>query len=413
MTAQLDQLDLAALEPGYNRDPYPVYRELRARPVRPVVLFGLPMWFVTGYAEAKAALTDPRIKHDRVHASPEVRERGPWLFSTEKLGFDRYMLALDPPHHTRLRTMVNKVFTPRRIALLRPRITEIAVDLIARARPNGAMDLVEEFSYPLPMTVISEMLGVPPDEDEPVRAWATAFSSVGAQSAEQIVAGFVTGRDYFVEVFRRRQALVDGAGGVDTEKVDLLTALAAVHQGSDRLDGNELLAMVFQLLVGGFETTANMFGNGVLALLRHPDQLELVRSDPSVRRNAVEEIIRWDAPVKNPWFRFAVEDVPLGDAVIPAGSVVAVNLAAANRDPRRFADPDRFDVTRADADQHLGFSHGPHFCFGAPLARAEGEIGIGELLERLPDLRLAVPAEELTYRASPSMRILDRLPLTC
>lgn len=410
MTAQLEQLDLGTLEPGYNQDPHPVYRKLREVPVRPVVLFGLPMWFVTGYEEAKAALADPRVKHDRVHATPEVRERGPWLFSTEKLGFNRYMLALDPPDHTRLRTMVNKVFTPRRINLLRPRITEIAVDLVERARPNGSLDLVEEFSYPLPMTVITEMLGVPPDEDEPVRAWATAFSSVGAQSSDQIVAGFIKGRDYFVEVFKRKQALVD-AGGVDTEKADLLTALAAVHQGSDRLDVNELLAMVFQLLVGGFETTANMFSNGVLALLQHPDQLELVRTDPSVRLNAVEEIIRYDAPVKNPWFRFTVEDVPLGDAVIPAGSVVAISLAAANRDPRRFADPDRFDVTRADANQHLGFSHGPHFCFGAPLARAEGEIGIGELVERLPDLRLGVPADELTYRPSPSMRILNRLPL--
>lgn len=410
MTAQLEQLDLATLEPAYNQDPHQVYRKLREVPVRPVVLFGLPMWFVTGYEEAKAALADPRVKHDRVHATPGVRERGPWLFSTEKLGFNRYMLALDPPDHTRLRTMVNKVFTPRRITLLRPRITEIAVELIERARPHGSLDLVEEFSYPLPMTVITEMLGVPQDEDEPVRAWATAFSSVGAQSSDQIVAGFITGRDYFVEVFKRKQSLVD-AGGVDTEKADLLTALAAVHQGSDRLDVNELLAMVFQLLVGGFETTANMVSNGLLALLRHPDQLRLVREDPAVRLNAVEEIIRYDAPVKNPWFRFTVEDVPLGDTVVPAGSVLAINLAAANRDPRRFADPDRFDVTRADANQHLGFSHGPHFCFGAPLARAEGEIGIGELLERLPDLRLAVPAEELTYRPSPSMRILNRLPL--
>ena len=284
------------------------------------------------------------------------------------------------------------------------------MDLIERTRPNGAMDMVEEFSYPLPMTVITEMLGVPPDEDAAVRAWATAFSSVGAQSREQVVAGFIQGRDYFVDVFRRKQAQVD-VSAVDTEKVDLLTGLAAVHQGGDRLDVNELLAMVFQLLVGGFETTANMFSNGMLALLRHPDQLELLRADPSLRLNAVEEIIRYDAPVKNPWFRFAVEDVPLGDAVIPAGSVVAINLAAANRDPRRFADPDRFDVTRRDANQHLGFSHGPHFCFGAPLARAEGEIGLGELLERLPGVRLAVPADELTYRPSPSMRILNHLPL--
>jgi cytochrome P450 len=410
VTAQLDQIDLSSLEPGYNRNPHPIYHELRELPVRPVVLFGLPMWFITGYEEARSALADPRIKHDRVHATPEVRERGPWLFSTEQLGFNRYMLSLDPPDHTRLKTMVNKVFTPRRVNLLRPRITEIAVELITRAQATGRMEMVEDFAYPLPMTVITEMLGVPPDEDEPVRAWANAFSSVGAQSKEEIVAGFIKGRDYFVEVFKRKQAEVD-AGRVDPEKADLLTGLAAVHQGTDRLDLNELLAMVFQLLVGGFETTANMLSTGMLALLQNPDQLELVRQRPDLRANIVEEVIRYDAPVKNPWFRFATEDVELGGAVIPAGSVVAVNLAAANRDPRRFADPDRFDITRPDANAHLGFSHGPHFCFGAPLARAEGEIGFTELATRLPDVRLAVPAAELTYRPSPSMRCLTALPL--
>ncbi|KAA2265739.1 cytochrome P450 [Solihabitans fulvus] len=404
-------LDLATLGPAFNQDPYPFYKEMRETgPVREVVLFGLPMWLITRYEEAKQALADPRIKHDRRHATAEVRAKGPWLFATEQLGFDRYMLATDAPDHTRLRKMVSKVFTPRRVRELRPRIQEITDGLIGKFLPRGEADLMEELAYPLPLAVISELLGVPQDEQSHLRDWAAAFSSVGAVAPEEIIRAFAVTRDYFAEFIQAKQR--EGLLVEDEHDTDLLTALIHLHDEGDQLDLNELLAMVFQVLVAGFETTANMYGNGGLALLNHPEKMAELIADPSLLPGAIDEMIRYDAPVKNPWMRFSVEDVPIGGTVIPAGSVVAVNLAAANRDPDRFPDPDIFDIHRADASANLGFSHGPHFCFGMPLAHAEGEIGFGTLLARCENLALGVDPSELRYRPSPSMRILQRLPVT-
>lgn len=312
-------VDLASLEPGLNQDPYPFYQEMReSTPVRPVVLLGLPMWMITRYDEARQALADPRIKHDRRMATPEVREKGPWLFVSEALGFDRYMLATDPPDHTRLRLMVNKAFTPRRVRELRPRIQEIATELVGKFASRGEANLIEEFAYPLPMMVITELLGVPHEDEEKagIRAWAEAFSSSGAQDPQATYQAFLHTINYFKEFIAEKQR--EGKHYDDVHDTDLLTALVHVHEEGDRLDSNELLAMVFQLLVAGFETTANMYGNGILALLRHPDRLAELRVNPALLPGAIEEIMRYDSPVKNPWFRFTVEDVPIGGTVIPA-----------------------------------------------------------------------------------------------
>lgn len=404
-------LDLAAFEPEFNRDPYPLYAELRTvSPVRSAVVYGVPVWLITRYAEAREALADPRFKHDRVHATEQTREAGPWMFLTEKLGFDRYMLASDPPDHTRLRRVVNKVFTPRRVEALRPWIQELTAETFDRFLPAGRVDVIEEVAYPVPIMVISQLLGLPDADRDDVRRWAESFSSAGALDPSRMLSGFLSMREYFENLIARRTAQIEAGAGVGAD-ADMLTAMIAVRDEGERLDANELLAMAFQILVGGFETTANMIGTGVLALLQHPDQQAVLRAEPGLVPNAIEEMMRYDAPVKQPWFRFTTEDVPVGDVVVPAGSVVVVNLASANRDPQRYPDPDRFDVRR-DASGQLCFSHGPHFCMGAPLARLEGEIIFSHLLRHCEDLRLAVDPAELSYRASPSMRILERLPVT-
>jgi cytochrome P450 len=405
-----EALDLAQFEPEFNRDPYPLYKELREQgPARHAVIYNLPVWLVTRYAEGRQALADPRLKHDRKHATAEAREKGPWLFVTEALGFDKYMLASDPPDHTRLRKMVNKVFTPRRVEALRPWIQQITDDLIREFLPKGQADMVDELAYPIPIMVITELLGVPEGDRPDVRRWAEAFSSSGASDPAAVVDGFTNMKNYFAELSERKRAKIQSG---DRSEGDMLASLIATkEEGLQELDANEVLAMCFQILVGGFETTANMISNGVLALLQHPDQLAALRADLSLIPNAIEEMIRYDAPVKQPWFRFTTEDVPIGDVVVPAGSVVVVNLAAANRDPDRYPDPDTFDIRR-DASGQLGFSHGPHFCTGAPLARVEAEITFRTLLESCDNLKMMIDTSELEWRPSPSMRILNHLPVS-
>jgi cytochrome P450 len=399
------------LDASFFQDPHAVYAALRETgPVRQVVLpHGWQTWIVTRYEDARAALADPRLRKDgrklADYMDPETLGEDTGVFAE---ALRAHMLNTDPPDHTRLRRLVTKAFTHRRIQALRPRIEAITDSLLddlaaAATAPDGTskpIDLIESFAFPLPLTVICELLGVPTDDRADFRRWTTVVVADDApedelRSASHAMAGYLS---QLLAEKRRRPA------------DDLLTALTQARDEDDRLDEQELISMTFLLLVAGHETTVNLIGNGLLALLDHPEQLERLREDPSLVPAAVEEFLRYDGPVNLATMRFTTEPVELGGVEIPSGQFVLVSLAGANRDAERFPEPDRFDVTR-QASGHVAFGHGIHFCLGAPLARLEGEVAFTRLLARYPKLRLAGAPTELRWRESSLIRGLEVLPL--
>jgi cytochrome P450 len=381
----------------FKADPYPVYVQLRRHsPVRPVDTPGGRLWLVTRYAEGRQVLTDARFVKDPANAPGFV----PALPAPEQRLLHEHMLSADPPVHTRLRRLVSKVFTAGRIEALRPRVRDIAESLAEPMAGRDRADLVAEFAFPLPITVICELLGVPMADRESFRSWsntvvtgmAAGQSTVGAM---QSLAGYITEL-----IADKRRHLGD----------DLLSELIAVRDGGDRLSERELVAMVFLLLIAGHETTVNLIANGAYLLLTHPDQYQRLRADLSLVPAAVEEFLRYESPVETTTPRFTAEPVEVAGVTIPAGEVVLVALSSANRDEGRFADPARFDIGRADSS-HLAFGHGIHFCLGAPLARLEGQVAFETLLTRLPGLELAVPRSELAWRPGILIRGLVDLPV--
>ncbi|MFF7215178.1 cytochrome P450 [Streptomyces sp. NPDC008238] len=390
-------------DPDFAADPFPLYRELRQEgPVRRAVIQGeLEAWLVTRYEDGLAALTDPRLSSDvRDAADPRLMERLP---TTERESMIRTMLRADPPDHTRLRRLVSKAFTARRVAELEPRVQGIADELLDAILPAGRADLVEDFAVPLPVTVISELLGVPVSDRYDFQRWTDDMVLQGPQPPDpaKIEAAWQQMHRYLTALLEAKRA---------DPGDDLLSALIATHDDEQRLDRHELVSMTFLLLVAGYITTVNLIGNGIAALLTHPDQLRMLREDPELLPGAIEEFLRWDGPVNPGIARFAREDLTIAGVAIPRGATVVVASAIADRDPARFADPDRLDVTRAD-NAHLAFGHGIHYCLGAPLARLEGRIAVGTVLRRLPGLALAVPAEELHWRPR-VLRGPARLPVT-
>jgi cytochrome P450 len=316
----------------------------------------------------------------------------------------RNMLDMDPPDHQRLRSLVSKAFTPRLIERLRPRVQAIADGLLDAVQDRGEMDLIDDYAFPLPITVIAELLGVPAEDRDSFREWSDAAVS-GNTTQEHLdkvlIPHMQAFTDYLHALFEEKRK---------NPKDDLVSALLRAEEAGDKLSEDELLGMVFLLLVAGHETTVNLIGNGVLALLQHPDQLQKLKDDPSLIKPAVEELLRYDGPVETSTERFAREDVRIGETVIPRGEMVLVVLAAADHDPERFADPDELDITRVD-NRHLAFGKGIHHCLGAPLARMEGQIAISTLLARMPDLRLKGSPESLSWRPGLTLRGLRGLPL--
>jgi cytochrome P450 len=355
---------------------------------------GATGWLVTGYREARQALADPRLT-GRTGAVGDRRELSPDV----QRGMNTHMLNMDPPDHTRLRRLVSAAFTRRRIADLRPRIEQICNALLDDLADQEEADLIKALALPLPMRVLTEMLGVPPQDAPVFRGW-TEILTASALPLDQLdeAAAQMLGYVRALLDSKRRQP---GA--------DLLSALAAVRDGDDRLTEPELTSMVFLLLIAGHETTVNLIGNATLALLDNPAQLAWLRANPSRMPAAVEEFLRYESPVQAA-LRFSREEVRLADMVIPPGSVVLVSLLAANRDPARFPGADRLELPREDNPQ-LAFGHGIHHCLGAPLARLEGAIAISSLVARFPALRMAVPAESLRWRISLVMHGLDALPV--
>ncbi|MFI8962329.1 cytochrome P450 [Streptomyces sp. NPDC053493] len=387
-------IDLGEYGADFTADPYPYYAKLReAGPVHEVLTpDGIPAWLVVGHEEGRAALADQRLsKSTSVIDLVLVREEimGP------------HLLSIDAPDHTRLRKLVAGEFTGRRVEALRPRIQQLTDELLDAIEPAGRADLVDSFAFPLPITVICELLGVPAADRDSFRAWSNELvAPSGAMTEQEAAEGFATYLDALIEDKR-------AAGPGD----DLLSALLTTRaEDGDRLSLAELRALAYLLLIAGHETTVNLIANTVRALLAHPEQLAALRADFGLIDGAVEEGLRYDGPVENATFRFTREPVVLGGTEIPARAVVLVGLAAAAHDPGRFPDPGRFDIRR-DPRGHLAFGHGIHYCLGAPLARLEGRTAIQTLLRRFPRLELDPDAGPLEWLPGMLIRGTRHLPV--
>ncbi|MFJ3715417.1 cytochrome P450 [Streptomyces sp. NPDC090057] len=373
-------VDLGEFGDAFRTDPHPYYARLRERgPVHRVRLGGADegrtAWLVVGYEEARAALADPRLAKDTARI-------GSPLLDEEKIG--KYLLVTDPPQHTRLRSLVTRAFTMRRVERLRPRIQRITDELLDEMLPRGRADLIEALAYPLPLTVICELLGVPDMDRAEFRRISTEV--VAPTDADTEYDAIVALSEYLPELIEGKRR----AGPTDDLLSDLIRTTA---EDGDRLSPDELSGMAYLLLIAGHETTVNLIGNGVHALLAHPDQLAALRADMSLLDGAVEEMLRYEGPVETGTYRYAAEPLEIAGRVIEKGESVMIGLTAAGRDADRYADPDRFDIRR-DARGHLAFGHGIHYCLGAPLARLEGRIAVGALLERAPGLALDGPTGE-------------------
>lgn len=385
------------LADGLLDHPYDVYRRLRDRaPVHRITgPDGTPAWLVTRYDDVREALADPRLALDKRHASA-----GTYKGFSLPPALDANLLNMDPPDHTRVRRLVGRAFTPRRVQRLRAPIRRTADALLDALGPHGSADLVAAYAAPLPITVICDLLGIPDEHRFDFRVWTDSLVApdpARPEAGKEAVAAML---GYFTRLLRDKRAEPGD---------DLLSDLIAVRDDGDRLSEDELMSLAFLILFAGYENAVQLIGNSVLALLSHPDQLAALRRDPGLLPGAVEEFARYEGPALLAIRRFPVEDVTIGGVTVPAGETVWVSPAAANRDPARFPDPDRLDLGR-DAGGHLALGHGIHYCLGAPLARAETEIALAALLERFPDLALADGG--LRWRRSLRARGLVALPVT-
>jgi cytochrome P450 len=385
--------------PEYLANPYPFYARLRAEAP---VAFIEPRWILTRYEDVATILRNPvfgRGGYDDII----LRAFGPGPLHAS---FTRWMLFMDPPNHTRLRSLATRAFTPRAVEQMRLAIQRLVDQLLDTVERDGGGDLIASFAYPLPVLVICELLGVPPDDRDEFRTWSDSLGRALqlTRATPEIVAAGNEAADRLTEYFRD---LVAEHRGQPHD--DLLGALVVAEDEHGRLTEDELLATAVLLFFAGHETTVNLIGNGALHLLREPEQWQLLRDDPALARNAVEEVLRFDSPVQLVG-RVALADAEIDGIPIAAGQMVTGMLGGANRDPARFPDPDRLDIRRADT-QHLSFAAGAHYCLGAALARLEGEIAFTTLTRRFPTMRLAT--ETLTWRQNLVLRGLQTLRVSC
>ncbi len=365
----------------YRENPYPRYHRLRQ--TAPVYFSpAFRGWFLSRYADIARVLQDPRFSVDRTQSKMFQKLD---LFNALSPDFSAVVFATllmqDPPNHTRLRRLVNKAFTPRVVEQQRTRIQEIVDGLLDRAKGRGEMNLVADLAYPLPVTVIAEMLGVPAEDQADFKEWSDTLtvlldplqSEGGMEPAERV---YVELSSYMRKIFAERR---------EHPREDLISALVQVEEDGEKLNEAELLSLVTLILGAGHETTTNLIGNAVRALLDHPEERRRLQDDPSLIRTAVEEFLRFDSPVQLT-DRVAKEDVEIDGHRIQKGDLVALILGAANRDPEQFREPDRLDLGRQE-NPHIAFGHGVHFCLGAQLARVEAQVAVQSLLATFPDLR--------------------------
>ncbi|MGD0031102.1 cytochrome P450 [Paenibacillus illinoisensis] len=378
----------------FTQNPYPVYEKLRETdPVFKVMFphgeFG---WIITRYEDAVEVLKDQRFSKD------VAKRYGP----ENQTVFVNNMLFSDPPDHRRLRGLVQKAFTPKLVADMRSHIQDIADDLLNKIGSRDKMNLIDEYAFPLPIIVISEILGVPVEDQDKFRVWSNsiidASSSDHAEMFEQHAKEFT---EYLTDWFAKVR---------ENPGKDLISQLVIAEESGQQLTENELLGVVSLLIIAGHETTVNLIGNGVLALLEHPEQRDLLIQKPELIHNAVEEMLRYNGPVEFSTSRWALEDVEFRGQNIAKGELVIVALDSANRDTEKFKDADIFDITR-EKSQHLAFGKGIHLCLGAPLARLEGEIAISTLLARYPEIQLQTDVTELEWRPGMIVRGLKELPV--
>lgn len=391
--------------PEVRANPYPFYTTLRSQdPVH----WDEPMgfWTLTRYDDVASVFNDPRFSRAQglmggFKRLPEAEQK---IAEPVYRAYAQSMPYTDPPYHTRLRGLVNKAFTPRVVERMRPYIQQVVDDLLDAVEAKGGLDVIRDLAYPLPLVVIAVLLGFPIEERQQLKKWSDdSFAVLGIvrhspELMEEAARSMAEMSNYIAALSQGRRL---------QPQEDLLTALVTVVDEGERLTEAELIANVSVLLAAGHETTSNLIGNGVLALLRHPDQLYKLRGNLALANNAVDEVMRYDNPVQIV-YRSAAEDVEMSGKRIAKGQLVNMILGAANRDPEQFSDPDRFDLAR-DEGKHVGFGLGIHFCIGAPLARLEGQIAFTTLLRRFPNLQLA--ADALEWQEHPTFRGVKSLPV--
>ena len=393
----------------FAANPYPAYAWLREHaPVHRATLpSGVEAWLVTRYPDARQALADARLSKNPSNHSAQAHRTGRVGIPGERSAdLMTHLLNIDPPDHTRLRRLVSKAFTPRRVALFEPRVREITDRLIDGLADRGEADLIHEFAFPLPIYAICDLLGVPAEDQDDFRDWAGMMIRHGQGPRGGVGRAVKKMRGYLAELIHRKRA---------DPGDDLISDLIRASDHGEHLTENEAAAMAFILLFAGFETTVNLIGNGLYALLTHPEQrarlqASLDRGESGLLATAVEELLRFDGPVELATWRFATSPVTIGGQRIEVGEPVLVVLAAADRDPARFEQPDLLDLNRRD-NPHLGFGLGIHYCIGAPLARLEAQYALAALLRRLPGLDLAADPAELRWRGGLIMRGLRQLPV--
>ena len=391
---------------AFKADPFPFYAYLRAEaPVfRVDVPYPLkrPVWIISRYDDVLAAVKDERFAKDKRNAmTPEQLGKQPYTPAAFK-ALERTMLDLDAPDHTRLRGLVHKAFTPKLVEQMRTRVDRISNNLLDAIERKGEANLIKDYALPIPLTIIAEILGIPKEDSHKFHGWATKMLAIQSPiSALLATPSLLIFMRYLRKLFKERRA---------EPQDDLITALVQAEEAGDQLSEDELLAMVFILLIAGHETTVNLIGTGTLELLRHPDQLERLRENPALLKPAVEELLRFVTPVETATERYAREDIMIASVTIPKGEMIFAALASANRDEHVFVDPDTLDITR-EPNRHLSFGQGAHYCVGAPLARLEGSIAIHNLIERFPNLRLGTSSEQLVWRKGMTLRGLEALPV--
>ncbi|MBY0131595.1 cytochrome P450 [Bacillus cereus] len=398
-----DGINLASAQ--FKEDAYEIYKESRKK--QPILFVNQveigKEWLITRYEDALPLLKDNRLKKDWTNVFSQDT-KNMYLSVDNSDHLTTHMLNSDPPNHSRLRSLVQKAFTPKMIAQLDGRIQRIADDLISDIERKGTLNLVDDYSFQLPIIVISEVLGIPKEDQAKFRIWSHAViaspeTPEEIKETEKQLSEFITYLQYLVDIKRKEP------------KEDLVSALILAESEGHKLSARELYSMIMLLIVAGHETTVNLITNTVLALLENPNQLQLLKDNPKLIDSAIEEGLRYYSPVEVTTARWAAEPFQIHDRTIEKGDMVVIALASANRDETVFENPEVFDITREN-NRHIAFGHGSHFCLGAPLARLEAKIAITTLFNRMPELQIKGNREEIKWQGNYLMRSLEELPLT-